>query len=214
MTCLLAESQDFFRIKADFVIKAKTPDGLQQLTVGKIFYDKTIKQLVYEINFPEKEIWVQKDTSIYKIVNSKLIDSQKIPTMIEFTIYHLVLNGNLADYGLKNTKFKITKVEKIQENIISTWAPPDELKTLFGDILISNINQQLNGIVFKNTEGEIVSKQFFRDYIKVKGLSVPQEIIKENYSNGQKFYEMTTFSNIKINDYSGENKYNYKIPSK
>lgn len=92
---------EFFRIKTDFTIKAKTPTGQQQLTVGKIYYDKNIKQIVYDISFPEKEIWVQKDTTLFKIVNSKIVSKQSIPNMVEFTIYHLVLNGKLADYGLK-----------------------------------------------------------------------------------------------------------------
>ena len=195
------------------MIKAKSPTGEQQLTVGKVFYDKNVKQIFYEISFPEKEIWVQKDTVLYKIVNSKVIGKQGIPTMIEFSIYHLVLNGNLGDYGLKNSKFKIKKVEKSEGEVISTWESPPDLKKIFGDVLISNVNQQLNGIVFKNNAGEIVSRQFFRNYIKVKGLSFPQEIIKENYIKGQKAYELTTYSNILINDLSGENKYDYKIPA-
>lgn len=195
------------------MIKAKTITGQQQLTVGKIFYDKNEKQIVYDISFPEKEIWVQKDTVIYKIVNSILISKQSVPTMIEFSIFNLVLNGNLTDYGLARTKFKIKSVEKVEGNVISTWQPPAELKDLFGDILLSNVNQQLNGIVFKNNAGEVISKQFFQNYIKVNGLSFPQEIIKEDNISGQKVYEITTFTNILVNDLSGENKYGYKIPS-
>ena len=210
---LKVEAQIFFRIKADFIIKTKSLSGQQQLTVGKIFYDKNVRQIVYEISFPEKEIWVQRDTIIYKIVDSKLISKQLIPIMVEFSIFHLVLNGNLIDYGLTKTKFKIKKVEKLEGNVISTWEPPAELKKLFGDILLSNVNQQLNGIVFENYEGEVISRQFFQNYIEVNGLSFPQEIIKEDNFNGQKVYELTTFSNILINDLSGENQYDYKIPS-
>ena len=183
------------------------------MTVGKLFYDKNLKQIVYKVSFPEKEIWVQKDTVLYKIIDSKVVGKQRLPTGIEFSIYNLVLNGNLADYGLKKTKFRIKKVEKIEGNVISTWEPPAESKKYFGDILLSNVNQQLSGMIFKNSSGEIVVKQFFRNYIKVKGLSFPQEIVKENYVNGQKIYELTNFSNIVINDLSGENTYDYKIPA-
>lgn len=196
----------------NFIIKAKSPSGDQQLTIGKLFYDKNIKQIVYEISFPEKEIWVQKDTVLYKVVDSKVVSRQSIPPGLDFSIYNLVLNGNLTDYGLKKTKFKIVKVEKSEDNIISTWEPPAEYKKYFGDILLSNVNQQLTGIVFKDINGEIISRQFFRNYVKVKGLSFPQEIVKENIVNGQKAYEITTFSNIVINDISGENRYNFKIP--
>lgn len=207
------EPQLFFRIKTDFMIKAKSSAGEQRLTVGKIFYDKNIKQIVYDISFPEKEIWVQRDTILYKIVNSQVIGKQRIPAGIEFSIYNLVLNGNLNDYGLKKTKFTIRKVEKNDSSVISTWVPPLEFKKYFGDILLSIVDQKLNGIVFKNNAGEVVSRQFFRNYTKVKGLSFPQEIYRENYVNGQKDIELTTFTNILVNDLSGENKYDFKIPS-
>ncbi len=202
----------FFRISTDFTIKAKTPTGEQQLTIGELFYDKNIKQIVYSVRFPEKEIWVQRDTVLYKIVDSKVISKQSIPAGIELSIYNLVLNGNLSDYGLKKMRFKIKKVEKSEGKVISTWEPPAQLKKYLGDILLSNVNQQLDGIVFKNNVGEVVARQFFRNYTKVKGLSFPQEIIKESYINGQKIYELTTFSNILINDISRGNIYNYKIP--
>jgi hypothetical protein len=213
LSLLQQEPQFFYRISTDFTIKAKSPSGDQQLTVGKLFYDKNIKQIVYVVSFPEKEIWIQKDTVLYKVVNSKVVSKQHIPSGIEFSIYNLVLNGNLADYGLKKTKFKIKKVEKEDGNVISTWEPPAASKKFLGDILLSNVNQQLNGIIFKSNTGEIVVRQFFRDYTKVKGLSFPREIIKENYVNGQKIYELTEFTNILINDISGENIYNFKIPA-
>jgi hypothetical protein len=206
------DPQFFFRISTDFVIKAKSPTGDQQLTVGKLFYDKNIKQIVYELSFPEKEIWIQKDTTLFKLVDSKVISRQSIPAGIELSIYNLVLNGNLPDYGLKKMRFKIIKVEKSGGSVISTWEPPAEMKKYLGDVLLSNINQRLDGIVFKNSAGEVVARQFFRNYIKVKGLSFPLEIIKENYIDGQRFYELTTFTNILINDLSRENIYNYKIP--
>lgn len=131
--------------------------------------------------------------------------------MIEFTIYHLLLNGNLADYGLKKTNFSLKKVEKTKDGVISTWEPPSDMKKLFGNVLMMNSGQELTGIVFKNTEGAVVSKQFFRKYKKNKGLMFPQEIIRENYIQGKKSYEITTYSNTVINDYS-EDKYSYKIP--
>jgi hypothetical protein len=213
LSVIQVEPQVFFRIKTDFMIKAKSPTGEQQLTVGKIYFDKNVKQIVYDVSFPEKEIWVQRDTVLYKIVNSKIIGKQRIPAGIEFSIYNLVLNGTLNDYGLKKTKFILRKVEKSDNNVISTWEPPLEFKKYFGDILLSNVNQKLNGIVFKNNAGEVVSRQFFRNYMKVNGLSFPQEIYRENYINGQKDIELTTFTNIVVNDLSGENKYDFKIPA-
>ena len=206
------QSQDFYRIKTDFIIKSKSLTGEQQLTVGKIYYDKNIKKIIFDINFPEKEVWVQKDTTLYKIVDSKVIDKQNTPNITEFTIYHLTLNGHLSDYGLKNSSFSIIDIEKDGKNIISTWEPSKELKEVFGNVLMLNTDQQLTGIIFKNKDDEIVSRQFFRNYMKIKGLPFPQEIIRENHVDGQIFYEITTYSNTTINEYSNEDKYDFQIP--
>ncbi len=205
-------SQDFFRLKTDFTIKSKTLDGKQQLTVGKIYYDKNIKKLVFQIRFPEKETWVQKDTSLYKIVEGKVVSRQTTPDIAGLTIYHLALNGDLADYGLKKSNMKIIDVEKDGNKIISTWSPPPELEKTFGSILMLNVNQQLVGIIFKNPEGEVVSRQFFRNYLTIDGLSFPQELVKETTVDGVKYYEVTTYKNMIINEKDNSDKYDYKIP--
>ncbi len=205
-------SQDFFRLKTDFIIKSKTITGKQQLTVGKIYYDKNIKKLIFQISFPEKETWVQKDTSLFKIVNSEVVSRQTTPNISELTIYHLALNGDLADYGLKKSNMKIIDVEKDGKKIISTWAPPPELKEVFGSILMLNVDQQLVGIVFKNPEDEVVSRQFFRNYISINGMSFPQELVKETVVEGKKYYEITTYKNMVVNEKNNSEMYDIKIP--
>jgi len=205
-------SQDFFRLKTDFTIKSKTVDGQQQLTVGKIYYDKNIKKLIFQIRFPEKETWVQEDTTLYKIVDAHVVSKQSTPSIAELTIYHLALEGNLADYGLKKSNMKIIDVEKDGNKIISTWVPPPELKDVFGSILMMNVDQQLVGIIFKNNEDEVVGRQFFRNYLNINGLSFPQELVKETIVEGKKYYEITTYKNMIVNEKNNNDKYDYKIP--
>jgi hypothetical protein len=205
-------SQQFFRIKAEFSIKSKGIDGSQQLTMGTVYYDKTSKKIVYITKFPEKEIWVSSDTVMYKIADNKVIIRQKIPAIAEFTIFHLSLNGQLADFGLKNSTFKMDKVEKDKDLIITTWLPPDQFKKFIGKIMISNKEKKLQGIIFFNSKGEILTKQFFSKYINVKGFEFPGEIAQISYLNGKEGYEMTTYKNIIINDFKEDHIYNYSIP--
>ncbi len=205
-------SQDYFRIKTDFMIKGKASSGEQQLTVGKIYYDKNIKKIVFDISFPEKEIWIQKDTNLYKIVNGLVTDKQKTPSIVDFTIYNLALNGSLSDFGLKKTNFKIIDIEKEGNSIYTTWEPPKELKELYGNVIIQNTDQKLTGIIFKNKDDIVVGRQFFKKYINIKGLAFPTEIIRETTINDKKIYEITTFSNIVVNEFTSDDKYDFKIP--
>ncbi|NJK95018.1 MAG: hypothetical protein HC905_09010 [Bacteroidales bacterium] len=78
-------AQKFFRIKGEFTIKAKAEDGRSQLTMGKFYYDRNFKKLVYLNHFPKKELWVSKDTSIYHIVDNKILDRQSAPPIAEFS---------------------------------------------------------------------------------------------------------------------------------
>jgi len=205
-------AQDFFRIKADFSIKTKLPDGKQYLTMGTVYYDKTVRTTVYQIRFPEKEIWVNKDTNMYKIIDNKIISRQSVPAVIEFSIFHLTLNGNLADYGLKKTSFTIEKTEKDKGMVITTWKPPANFAKRLGKIMVSNQDKKLQGIIFFNPAGTIISKQFFKKYFNSNGLEFPSEIVQINYTNGKEGYELTTYSKILVNDLNEENIYNYRLP--
>lgn len=209
---IILSAQNYSRFRADFTIKSKFSSGQQQLTMGQVYFDKDLKQIFHELNFPEKENWLQKDTLLYKIVNAKVVEKTSIPDLLQFTIYYLALNGNLSDYGLKKTRFSVKLVEKEGKNVISTWEAPKELRKKIGDIVMMNTDGVLTGIIFKNPKGEIVSRQFFRNYVKVGGIRFPKEIIKEILIDGKKNYEITTYDKIVLNDYKTKNKYDYKLP--
>lgn len=208
-----AKSQKFFRLKGDFTIKAKLADGKSQLTMGKFYYDRNFKKLVYLNHFPKKEIWVSKDTSVFHIVNNKVIDRQSAPPIAEFSMFHLVLNSQLSNYGFKNTSMVIEKVERQNDMVITTWALPPKAPKLFGKIKTSTKNNKLNGIVFLNLDDKVVKKQFFSEYKNINGLEFPHEVIDITYSKDNKEnYQVTTYKNVQIDDLSEGNIYNYPIP--
>ncbi len=180
--------------------------------MGKFYYDRNYKKLVYVNNFPKKEVWVSKDTSVYHIVNNKVIDRQSAPPVAEFSMFHLVLNSQLSNYGFKNTAMIIEKVEKQDNMVITTWALPPKAPKLFGKIKTSTTNNKLNGIVFLNMEGKVIKKQFFNDYRNIGGLEFPHEVVDIIYINDKENYQVTTYKNIQIDDLTEGNIYNYTIP--
>lgn len=207
----LVFGQQFYRIKADFSIKAKLQDGTSQLTMGTVYYDKTSKKLVYKIKFPEPEIWVTIDTLLYKISNEKIVEKQSVPAMTEFSIFHLSLNGRLPDYGLRNTFYSITKVDKDEDMVITTWEPATGLDKSLGKIMISNKKKRLFGIIFFDSENNTRSKQFFEEYNNYQGLDFPGKIVQISYIGEQENYQITTFKNVIINDVKESDMYNYSL---
>jgi hypothetical protein len=188
--------------------------------MGKVYYDKIYKKIVYKLSFPKEETLVIQDTSIFHISkDNKLLSRTRSVLMPEFTIFHLVLSHNLGDYGLKpkpgeKAMYKIAKLEKKPEGIISTWIPAEEsLKKIFGNIVMRNTNNKLDALIFYDNKGKVLSTQNFKKYVTIKGLNIPTEVSIVNInSKNEKLIQLSSYSKIEI-DRSDENEiYRYKIP--
>lgn len=199
-------------MNGEFTIKAKTSDGKNQLTIGKFFYDKTIQKLVYVNTFPSNEIWVSVDTNLYKIVDNKLMARFLSPSISLFSIFHLALTSQINNYGLKNSPFTISKVERLDDMVITTWLPPENLKKVAGKILVSNKANKLYGIVFMDKNGVIARKQFFNNYQNVKGVEFPMEITDITFTNNKENYQLTTYKNVDVDETTNNLFFDYPIP--
>lgn len=212
--------QQFYRFKADVAIKDKLASGSYRLTMGKIYYDKIYKKIVYKLIFPKRETMVVQDTTMFSInENNILVSSSRTLLIPEFTAFHLALTGQLSDYGLKpknNEKslFKIAKVEKTENGVITTWTPSeDSYKKVFGDIKMQTVNKRLDAMVFYNPKGKIVSQQFFKKYVNVKGVEFPTEVTMISINDkGEKNIQLTSYKNVVIDQNTEDEIYRYKIP--
>lgn len=213
-------SQQFYRFKADVSIKDKLATGSYRLTMGQVYYDKIYKKIVYKLKFPNKETIIVQDTTMYVVNDKNLISAaNKTILMPEFTAFHLALTGKLADYGLKpnpNEKaiYKISKVEKTDKGILSTWVPAEEAyKKAFGNIKMLNANKRLDAMIFYNTKGVVVSQQYFKKYVNVKGVEFPTEVTMISIGEkGEKNIQLTTYKNIIIDQSNEDEIYRYKLP--
>ncbi len=214
----LLQAQGNYRFFADVSVKTKDgKTGKGTLTILKVYYDKNKKKVVQEISFPEPTTIVLTDSASYKIVNFK---AQKISHfdsrmhIIKSTIYHLILENNLANYGLDNSLYKKTKAEKEKNIIFTTWEPVSEkAKNLLGKIVIGTENKRIKAVLFFNPQGKLISKQVFKKYQTVQNVPVPTEIIQIIYDEdgSEKAYQLTTFKNVKINEKGNDNIYDYPL---
>lgn len=211
-------SQQFYRFKAEVSIKDKLADGTYRLTMGKAYYDKIYKKIVYDLSFPRKETIVVQDTTMYKIENGKVTGSTRTVLIPEFTVFHLALTGKLSNYGLQSGEeksvYKIGKVEKTSKGVLTTWVPAEErLKKVFGNIQMLKVDKRLDAMVFYDSKGKIVSRQFFKNYTNVKGIEFPQEVTMISYAaDGKQNIQLTTYKNVKIDQNDEDNMYRYRIP--
>jgi hypothetical protein len=207
-----AVAQDYFRISGNYSIKARSSEGKTQLTAGRFYYDKNFKKLVYRNSFPSPETWVSFDTVVCKVVDNKIMQRYSVPPLAQFSIFHLVLTGQIRNYGLKNSGFTVKSVEKSNDMVITTWLPPKNISKMFGKVLISVKNNRLNGLVFIDAKGTILRKQFFDKYKNFGGIEFPLEIVDITYLQGKENYQVTTYKDIIFDEALSNQYYNFAIP--
>lgn len=209
---LPSQAQQFFRIRADVSVKTKLQSGQQSLTMGRVYYDRNEKKILYELDFPEREILLTADTVTYRIQGGSVIQRSFSPSLAEFSVFHLALSSNLPDYGLKKTQYTIDQVSREGEMVITNWNPPDKLKEDLGKIVISIMDKKLFGVVFFDPKGQITRKQLFEDYVQKDGLAFPGRIVEISYTPEGENYQIMSFKNLVIDELENNDKYSYPLP--
>lgn len=205
-------AQGSYRLRADITIKVKNIDSTFQITKGKVFYDQNARKIIYDISFHSKQLFVTNDTLLYCYLNDTLHSVTYSPLKPEFSVFHFILNGQLADFGLCNSYFSILNVEKVNDLIVTTWSPPAGVDSPIGEIHISTKDKKLHTTLIHNSDGELLSRQIFKKYEYHNGANIPKEILSISYIRGLKMYQIIEFSNIALNEDGNENIYDYPIP--
>jgi hypothetical protein len=209
---VVAKSQHYFRVAAEMTIKSKTSSGDQAIAIGNVYFDRNIKRVVYKIRFPEEVTWLTTDSMTYIIKNDSVVSRDFSFGMAQFSIFNLALNNELPDFGLKNSSYSIETVERDDELVITTWAPGDDMRDEMGRIKVATRNKKLFGVVFLDTDGNPLRKQFFEDYLSASGLAFPGKIVEIGFDDGNESYQVINFKNIIIDELENNGFYNYSLP--
>jgi hypothetical protein len=215
--------QYYFRVKCDISIKEKNVDGSLKLILGTVYYDINHKKIVYDISFPEKELWVLQDTSYFLFKKNQLVERSVSIIYPEFSVFHLVLQGGLKDYGLsEHPVIKLKEIDKQKDGIVRIYGPTSGYEDKLGKIKMLTKNRRLEAVLFYNVAGRLMSRQFFEEYKLIKGLEFPTRIVQFAYPNPELYTTLkndehtliqTTFSNVQINRTDEEYMYNYPVPN-
>ncbi|MDY0103633.1 MAG: hypothetical protein RBS07_11920 [Lentimicrobium sp.] len=208
----MAQKDIYYRVRAEFSVKEKSSDGRSSLTMGRVYYDKARKRIVYDVLFPEKEKWLFTDSVMYTIRDGITKKQPIVGGYIDFSIFNLSLNNNLKDYGLQNSIYELNKVVKDEDMVISIWTPKKEYANIIGDVKVSIRGNQLYGVLVYDAAKKLIGKQVFSDYIRIGGFEFPGEIINFTYlENGEEIKQITNYKNVKINNWDEDIFYNYNV---
>lgn len=197
----------YSRIESDISIKEIFPNGAKSLMLGKVFFDVESSSIVYDISFPEKETMVLRDSLVLSKKGDSIARRNSSSQLIDFSIYKLVLSGELKTFGLDQSKFMLGRISENAGEISSEWIPKIENPPF--RIIISQSQNKITGIALVNSEGEVMNKQFFRKYEKIGRVSFPTEILEVSYTPQGVYKKMMKHSEIKLDNYSDESNNNY-----
>ncbi len=205
-------SQIFYRIEADYTIKEKSSSGYENLMMGRVFYDKNQHQIVFNVQFPGKEILIVNDTATISANAGTYRKHMLGSNLIDFSVLNLFLNGKLEYFGLNNTPFKLEKVEKDDGLVISTWKLEDKyVNSPVSKMLLSQKDNNLYGLITFGPNDVIISKQIFSNYISVDGMNFPSRILQFSYMpDGTEVTKITTYKNVVINSSKNDTFYKYR----
>ncbi|MEL6697935.1 MAG: hypothetical protein AAFP89_16955 [Bacteroidota bacterium] len=205
--------QFYQRVEADFTIKEQLTDSLSNLTFGRAYYDLGQGKLIYRVKFPEREIWGFQDSIFYRKTADTTLVSASDAQAVRTSIFHLVLSGDLDNFGLPDTIFQKADVTREEGQIITTFQPIPPYDKVLGAIYISKERKVVTGVIITDKEEKILGKQFFRKYDMTLPLPFPQELIQITYRKGKAYYRITTFENIQYNVRDDEEWYAYPMPN-
>lgn len=205
-------AQDLNRIQADFSIKEKLPDGSSSLTMGTVFYDKTLRKTVYNIRFPEPEVIVIAGSSMYRIKEGKPVEQKLAAQLGEQSVFHLALSGHLPHFGLQGSAYTMSDMERDGEMVITTWTPPENDVAQRGKLILSQVDKQLHGLIsYKSNNKDIAAKQLFRKYGFAGGILFPAEVLQLVYFDQGTSTKLTTYKEIQVNG-KDDHWYDYAVP--
>jgi hypothetical protein len=202
-----------FRITADFTVKQKQGDKGQMVS-GKLYYDLKVNKLCYQIQFPEPEYLVFKDSLLFRFNEKKEFEEVKeVMYHPALSTYALVLTRSLEDLGLKRSGYGITDLQMKGDSVVITrWDPPPQLKDKLGRVFLSHQQKIIQGAVFYNPRGDLIAKEFYQEMEVIDGMPVPTQKLTILYPDGEKRMTITKLKNVRFDELDQPDLYNFPLP--
>jgi hypothetical protein len=126
---------------------------------------------------------------------------------------YFILNGSIADMGLKASGYTIADTKFKDGMVITTWYPPSVLTGLMGQAVLVHENYKPIYMAYFNSKGEPALKVFYSNYAKFQDVSFPMTVTEFRYTSPQdSTIEKQNYSEVKINDEVNDDYLNFKIP--
>jgi hypothetical protein len=198
-------------MSADILTKTRLPDSTFQVSKGKLFYDQNYKKIIFDFTFPQKEKIVLFDTIMYTFRADTLYSKSPNLLIPDQSLFHFILKGKMANYGLDQTNFEMKGFEKKNDMVITTWIPPEFLKKIISKVLVATKNKLLYSVTMVDVNGKVMSRQILKNYKLIQGLDIPSEILIATYLERGNIFQIITMDNVVLNEPKNDKKYDHDL---
>jgi hypothetical protein len=215
LLAFVSSAQENFRLETEVTIKeVNTSKNQNILWKGHIYFNKPDSKLLYDFSFPKPIKWLFTEESVYDIRRDTIKNVTDNITGLESTLFYLGLENQLPKYGFDNTIYELSETKREEDLVISVWKPKGVYSGAFGDVHVSIKEGLLYGVLTYDKDGSLSKKQFFRKYQKLGNIIFPTELVEMiNLEDGGELKRLTTYNDLKLNQFSNEAFYNFDVSS-
>lgn len=208
---LNVQAQFAYRMSADILTKTRLPDSTFQISKGKIHYDQNYRKIIFDFTFPQREKVVLFDTTMFRFVDDKLVETSQNMLIPHQSFFHYILSGNISNYGFDQSNFTAIKTERQKDLIVTTWEPPEDLQVLVSKVQVATKNKQLYSVTIVDNEGKVMNRQILKNYHLIDGIDIPHEILMASYFEQSPMYQIITLDNVVLNEPGNDYKYDHDL---
>lgn len=194
------QCQTFNNFEADFTIKEKYKLAQKShLFKGSVNVNSIDQTSYFTLSFPNREMWLLKDSLLTQIVNDSVILSINVGQFENFSLIKEVNSAIKKDYGLSEIGFTQKHTTADSSGVKVEWMPPTVMKEIFLMAITHISDNLLRSVSLFDTKQTLVSSTYFEDYLFIKNIPIPTKIMSKIVGDNEIIFKSLEFRNIKIN---------------
>ena len=204
--------------KLSLNITARSLQSGKSITAkGEVYYQVAGGLMVTHFTSPVENISITNangELRIYDPKSNTVMQKQASDFSSENSFFYFFLSNKTQDMGLAAAGYKLKDTRFEDKMVITTWLPPEYLKSEFSKAEIVHENYKPIFMAFYNPKGKPAIKVFYSGYQNVGDISIPVTVTEFQYlAKGDSVITKRTYGNLKT-DAEVDIKYlNYKIPA-
>lgn len=197
------------------MISKSAKNGFTTRVEGEIYYSSNGKMITY-FSYPASYITIANDKGefiFFDQENNTVFQSQNAAFSSETSFFYFFLNNKKTDLGLSDMGFHISNTAFEDGLIVTEWAPPIQIASQLGAIKIVHDRNDPIFMSYKDSNGMIIKKVYYYDYINMSGIAIPTSVTQIDYHSPiDSVITKISYSNVRLDNEVDDNLLNYQIP--